>query len=194
LSGQLGHKDYPGCILACDALACKRDVEVTARGFKGLDASDFDFDGELFESLLSSRKAFLDFVKTHWDRVLHAAFVFQIQPLDPDLPAFLVYAQAAADGKAREAHARLLSDLKVVCGKERFAIGAFGADGDSWYDPLAEVQSTYNLRLFEEAPWMMPGKQHYFPIPDILHLLKRARYRMLKKTPMVVGLDISSAE
>jgi hypothetical protein len=64
------------------ALACKPSVEVTAGGLKGINVSDFDFDCDLFESLLASRKGFFDFVKTRWDRVLHAAFLFQVQSLD----------------------------------------------------------------------------------------------------------------
>jgi hypothetical protein len=169
-------------------------VEVTSRGLKGLDVRDFDFDCELFESLLSSSTAFLDFIHTHWDRVLHAAFVFQIQPLDPDLEPFIVYAHPAADGKAREDHVRLLQDLKVVCGKERITIGAFAPDGDSGYDPLHEDQFALNIKSFENNPTVMPEKQHYHPISDILHALKRARYRMLKNPPMAVGLDIDSPE
>jgi hypothetical protein len=101
LRGKIGSKECPRCVLARDALACKPAVEVTSRGLRGLDDSDFDFDCGLFESLLSSPTAFLDFVHTHWDRVLHAAFVVQIQPLDPDLEPFIVYAQTAADGKGR---------------------------------------------------------------------------------------------
>jgi hypothetical protein len=46
---------------------CKPNVEVTAGGLKGIDVSDFDFDCDMFDSLLASRKGFLDFVKTHSD-------------------------------------------------------------------------------------------------------------------------------
>jgi hypothetical protein len=82
LRGTIEHNNRPRCILACDALAYRPSVEVNGNGLQGLDVSDFAFDDRLFESLLSSRKVFLDFVKTHWDQVLHAAFVFQVQPLN----------------------------------------------------------------------------------------------------------------
>jgi hypothetical protein len=72
--------------------------------------NDFDFDCDLFDSLLASRKGLLDFMKAHWDRVLHAGFVFQVQPPDPDLRPFIALAQPAADGKAREQQAQLLHD------------------------------------------------------------------------------------
>jgi hypothetical protein len=44
LRGKIGHRDCPPCIRACDALACKPSIEVTAKGLKGIDVSDFDFD------------------------------------------------------------------------------------------------------------------------------------------------------
>jgi hypothetical protein len=91
--------------MPCDALACKPRVEVTTRGLKGINVSDFDFDCDLVDSLLASCKGFLDFLKTHWDGILHAAFVFQVQPLGPDLRPFIALARPAADGKAREQHA-----------------------------------------------------------------------------------------
>jgi hypothetical protein len=104
LRGKIPHGKCPRCALACDALACKPSVEVAAGGLGGTDVRDFDFESELSESLLASPKAVLDFTKTHWDRVLQAVFVFQIQPLDPDFRPFLVFAHPAADGKAREQH------------------------------------------------------------------------------------------
>jgi hypothetical protein len=194
LQGKIGHKECPRCVLACDALACKPSVEVTSGRLTGIDVSDFEFDDELFERILSSSQAFMDFVHTNWEAVLHAVFVFQIQPLDPELEPFIVYAQPRVDGKAREDHERLLQDLKLLCGKERITIGAFATDGDSGYDPLHERQHAWNLKQFEKDALLMPDKQHYHPISDILHALKRARYRMLKKPPMVVGLTTDSQE
>jgi hypothetical protein len=76
-------------------------VEVTPDGLSGLDARDFDMDADLLERLTSSRKGFQEFVEWHWDHVLTAAFVFQIQPLNPGLQSFLIFAQPAKDSKAR---------------------------------------------------------------------------------------------
>jgi hypothetical protein len=106
-----------------------------------LDASDFDFDSEVFESLCFLRKLFSSSSTLNWDRVLHPARVLQIQPLDLDLRPFRVYAQPAADGKAREQHAKLSTDLTLIGRRERITIGAFGTDGNSGYDPLHENPS-----------------------------------------------------
>jgi hypothetical protein len=109
-------------------------VEVKRSGVNGVNVSDFKSGHGLFESLPSSPRAFLDFVNTHWDRVLHVAFVFQIQPLNPESRPFLVFVQPGADGKAREQYARLLQELKEICGRERITIGGFATDGDSGHD------------------------------------------------------------
>jgi hypothetical protein len=66
----------------------------------------------LFDSLLTSRKGFFDFVKTHWDRVLHAAFVFQVQPLNPDLQPFIALAQPATDGEGKGTARAAMTRLK----------------------------------------------------------------------------------
>jgi hypothetical protein len=50
------------------------------------------------------------------------------------------------------------------------------------------------MKAFIENPSAMPLKQRCRLLSDILHILKRARYRMLKSPAMVVGLDTSSPE
>jgi hypothetical protein len=67
-------------------------VEVTPDDLLGLDARDFDMDVDLLERLRSSGKEFQEFVG-HRDHVLTAAFVFQIQPLNPGLQPFLIFVQ-----------------------------------------------------------------------------------------------------
>jgi hypothetical protein len=98
---QYMREDRPQGLLRC-ILACNPSVKVITGGLKGIDVSNFDVDCDLFDSALASRKEFLDFVKIHWDRVLHAAFIFQVQQLGPDLRHFIALAQSAADGKTRE--------------------------------------------------------------------------------------------
>jgi hypothetical protein len=80
LRGKIGNKDCPRRILACEALACKPSVEVTTGRLKSI--------ADSLDLLLASRKGFLDFVKTHWDRVLHAAFFFPNSTARSRLPTF----------------------------------------------------------------------------------------------------------
>jgi hypothetical protein len=56
------------------------------------------------------------------------------------------------------------------------------------------MQARWNLELFIKNPVKMPSKRHYLTLSDLLHILKRARYYMLKDPRMVVGLETSFPE
>jgi hypothetical protein len=86
----LSSQACPMCIPARDALACKPAVEVTFECMSSLYARHFNVDADLLERLTSSRKESQEFAEGHWDHVLTAPFVFQIQPLNPGLQPFLI--------------------------------------------------------------------------------------------------------
>jgi hypothetical protein len=158
-----------------------------------LDVTDFDFTYDLLESLTQSSQTFLDCVQGNWDRVVHAAFVFQLQPVNPDLPSCVIYAQPAPDGTSRDAQVSLLKNLEILCGRCRVTIGAFVTDGDSGYDQVHEIQGRQDVEAFERTR-KIPCTQKDRAISDVLHLLKRARYRMLKSPSMVVGISAETKE
>jgi hypothetical protein len=56
------------------------------------------------------------------------------------------------------------------------------------------MQARWNLESFITNPVEMPSKRHYHALSDLLHILKRARYRMLKEPSIVVDLETSSPE
>jgi hypothetical protein len=169
-------------------------VEVSADGLVGLDVDNFDFDNDLLESITTLSKAFLEFLDGYWDDILHADFVEQVQTLHPNLQPFLVFAQPLKNGKARVEQVEMLHRLKRVCGRERITIGGFATDGDSGYDSLHENQLHLNLVFCVKNPLEMPHKRGRQSISDVLHLLKRAPYRMLKNPPMAIVLDVTSPE
>jgi hypothetical protein len=96
---------------------------VTRDGLSGLDERDLDFGFDLSESLTSSAKSVRECVQYHRDHVLSAAFVFQIQPLDPDLVPLVIFAQSARDGRARGECVALLRELKRIRRLERVCDG-----------------------------------------------------------------------
>jgi hypothetical protein len=106
--------------------------------------------------------------------VLTAAFVFQIQPLNPGLQLFLIFAQPAKDGKVRGDQTALLTTLNEICGPRRITVGGFAKDGDPAYGAFHEGQATRNLVLFRKNPIDILLKRHYRAFSDIFHLLKRA--------------------
>jgi hypothetical protein len=161
----LSNQACPRCILACNALACKSAVEATHDGLSGLDARDFDMDTDLLERLTSSRTEFQEFVESHWDYVLTAAFVFQIQPLNPGLEPSLIFAPPAKDGKARGDETAFLTTLKEICGQGRITMGGFATDGDPAYDAFHEEQAARNLAFFRKDSTDIPLKDIIAPFP-----------------------------
>jgi hypothetical protein len=73
------------------------------------------------------------------------------------------------------------------------AIGAFATDGDPGYDTIHEAQGKLNMVVFRRNHDVSMA-QHIGGLSDILHLLKRARYGMLKTIIMVVGLKTDTAQ
>jgi hypothetical protein len=139
---------HPQYVLACGALACAPTAEVNPQGLAGLDVSDLDLSYDLLEPLTSSSEAFQEFVGQHWDQVFHSAFVYQVQPLDPELEPFVTFAQPTRDGKAMNPQIGTLQTLREKCSDHRMTIGAFATDGDPGYDTIHDVQSKLNVVAF----------------------------------------------
>jgi hypothetical protein len=163
-------------------------VEVTDTELKGLDLTNFEFNYDLLESLTASGEAFREFVDGHWKNVLQAAFVYQLQPLDPNLETCILFVHAAPDGKARKNELDTLLRIRDICSRQHLTVGAFATDADSGYDPAHEKFHAELATYFHKG-FDVPLLQKFRPISDILHILKRARYWMLKNPPMVIGMD-----
>jgi hypothetical protein len=160
---------HPRCILACEALACVGSVEVNPDSLTGLGVSDLDLPYDLLESLTSSSTAFQEFVTHNWDRVLRSAFVYQVQPIDPDFELFVIFAQPVRDGTARFPQVEALKGLRERCGHCRLTIGALVIDGDSGYDAIHQTQSKLNIAAFRRNHDILMV-QHFRSISDILRL------------------------
>jgi hypothetical protein len=87
-----------------------------------------------------------------------------------------------------------LTTLKEICGQGPITVDGFATGGDPAYDAFHEEQAARNLAFFRKNPTEIPLKRHYRAFFDVPHLLKRTRYRLLKKIRMVVGLDGNSIE
>jgi hypothetical protein len=139
-----------------------------------MDARDFDMDADLPERPTSSPKEFQESVEGHWDHVLTAPFVFQIQPLNPGLQPFLIFAEPAKNGKARGDQTALLTTPREIWGQGCIMVGGFATNGDPAYDAFHQEQAAGNLAFLRKNTADIPLKRHYRAFSDILHLLKRA--------------------
>jgi hypothetical protein len=180
-------------VLAVDAVAFKPEVVVSPGSIQGIDVSELiagDMDS-LIEDMLGSREKFLDFVNRNWNDVIQAAFIWQIQPLDPDVKPLVFYAQTSRDGKARQEHIDMIEVLVREGFRRHVTLSIVAADGDNGYNHLHDQQYEWHLR---NCPWpfgpVLIRRRRL--MCDPLHLLKRVRYRMLKGTAMVLGFHDSA--
>jgi hypothetical protein len=77
------------------------------------------------------------------------ALVLQIQPLNPNLPPFVIYAQRAVDRSAGHSQVEPVKYLMFLSGTQRIAIGAFATDGDGGYNVVHNEHSELHVREFE---------------------------------------------
>jgi hypothetical protein len=177
--------------MSCDALALKPSVEVKPTTLIGMDVSDFNFTENLLTSPISFSDAFNQFIHGHWEDVIHDTFMFQMQPLNPDLSFLVIHPQPNLMEK-QEGSRGVADSLKIKSGKACITMGDFVADCDNGFDEGHDRQPTANLaRLLEFQG--IPGFQQYRAISEVLHFLKWVRYRILKDKFIVVRIDTPSA-
>jgi hypothetical protein len=181
------------CVLGVDALAFKPEVSVSMDGIEGLALGNAVLEDDFLEELLSSSNTFRHFVAENWDRVFQAAFVFNLQPINPGIPSLVLYAALCEEGKARQTEVEIVYALRAICSQEHITLGAFAVDGDTQYEPIHSKQDESNRFIFQSLG-TIPTTQKFRIICDPLHLLKRVRYRLTKPTPMVIGFSEDSLE
>ena len=107
-----------------------------------------------------------------------AFFVFQVQPVSPNLPSFVVHVYPSNTGKADSHILNLLHQISSFLLKEHTKTIAYASDGDNF------ISSTHESNIINHY------KQGYFNsisldkplvISDPLHILKRSRYHLVKK-------------
>jgi hypothetical protein len=66
------------------------EVVVSDTGIVGMDLTTLSVRENFCRVLTQDRETFLSFVRGGWDGAFHAAFVYQLQPLEPDLPCLVL--------------------------------------------------------------------------------------------------------
>lgn len=113
----------------------------------------------------------------HWDKAIKNAFGYQIQPLDPRIPCFMVFVEAAADGKAKDNERERLKKIHEACTSCHVTLLSYATDGDNGYDVFhdAKLDERIHEILIDGIYWKKKGTHI---ISDVLHVIKRARYRL----------------
>lgn len=87
----------------------------------------------IFKNFLRNPNEFRDFLNLNANKIVKAAFVFQVQPYDPSYNTFIVYIKPACNGKAND---EIISNLNYIgdhLKNRNIAILTYSFDGDSAY-------------------------------------------------------------
>ena len=128
----------------------------------------------------------------HWEEIENYAFVFYLQPIDSNYYCTVIHLSPASNGKADESHLNKLDFLKEKMKNHHITILGNAFDADNKYDCLhTKYLSQYSKRVISKdgSIFEITQKVYFRIICDPLHMLKRARYRMLKNIPMAISIQ-----
>jgi hypothetical protein len=158
---------------------------------QGLSFGNAVLEDFFLEEFLSFSNAFHHFVAANWNHVFQAAFVFQLQPMNPAIPSLVSYAAPREDSKAQQTELNIVHDLRAICSQEYIILNAFAVNGDTQDDPMHSDQDLSNRFVFQSLD-VMPTIRKLRVICDARHLLDQVKYRLTKVTPMVIALSKNS--
>jgi hypothetical protein len=137
-------------ILSVDAIAFRPMVTISDAGsVDGLkDLTHLD-NPDLLTQFLADPAAFSEFLRQHWDSTDTALFVFQIQPLHPNLTCCIVHVMPAVSGKENNEMVERLHAVKSLLA------GRFGSLArDFGFEVIVvSTQFTQNSTMCEPCPW-----------------------------------------
>lgn len=130
------------------------------------------------EEIKKSYSIFENFIFNHSNGTVRSAFVFQFHPIDTNLPVFLVHLFPWINGKANYQIEQIMFKLGEMMNKNFFKIIGYSFDGDSTYrHNLEKIDKNFD---YSKGNKFQIAKEPLF-FSDYLHILKRARYRLLKR-------------
>jgi hypothetical protein len=125
------------------------------------------------------------FIFQHWDAAYLSLFVYQLQPLTPELVYCAVHAVNGTDDKGNDRTVKKLEEIAEILDLKGFRIIGYTFDKDSYFNRLhSELQQHWNIETFEEAtPNMISNARARHLIitdpPHILNALAIASYQVL---------------
>lgn len=179
-------------ILAVDAISFQRELIVTSSGIVQGSLDNETVNSENLAKLHASFSELEKYWAEHHKALISDAFVFQFQALNSTLKSFVVHICPATQGKATERTIDLLEQIRNELTAAKFTVIGYAMDGDSTYAKLHKTfYSEYSPSVRQDANFAnFAGISPLLVISDPLHVLKRARYRLLGS---VVHLGITNS-
>ena len=167
--------------LAVDAIAFDREMVITNDGFvRGGVESEF-LDADTLEKIHTDFRELEKLWQEKLDTIISDAFVFQVHPLSAVLRPFVVHVHPSTQGKATNTEVDLLGAISEALGEAGVNVIGFAMDGDSTYRKLHKVFfSEYEDKVRKNESFENFSQiASRLIVSDPLHVLKRARYRLL---------------
>ena len=165
-------------VISVDALFFDKKIFAKADGT--IEGIMKPINAQKFEYFINSIDNFEEFVGANWNITINSAFVFYLQPLEAKHKNILLHFHPSTSGKANKEIISTLLKLKESLETKNVSVVAFSADGDSAYAPLinsihATIHTDITKCMSENC-----GIDTLFA-SDILHILKRVRYRFVSR-------------
>lgn len=145
---------------------------------------------------LKSYDAFQEFIQNNIENALTAAFVFNLQPFNDDIPNLIIHIHPKSNGKADSSIIELLEKIKNTVKSKKVCVKSYAFDADSAFSQLHESYfSSWFFHDVDKTIFQACAKQKCRIICDPLHVLKRARYRLLKtneKMMLMSNFDVNN--
>ena len=168
-------------ILAVDAISFNPIMKISQNGIvQGLIHDEVLSNSELIE-LEKNFSAFEEFAKKRKDSIIANAFVFQVHPIFSNYSSFVIHVSPSTQGKGTDREVSLLNNISKLLKDNNFNVLSYAFDGDSVYKKLHQnLYNGYSTRTRNDFTFFNFSELKLnLVISDPLHLLKRARYRLL---------------
>ena len=171
-----------GGIIAVDAISLRPHVFVTENGLVQGVLEHPALNTSEMRAMRESYEAYERYVASMKNKTITDSFVYQYQPLYARGTCFTVLVEPSTQGKATGVQVDKLAELSEILEENGFPVEGFAFDGDSTYSQLHSVFfNHYQRQVIQDASFRNFSLINATSIvSDPLHLLKRARYRILK--------------
>ena len=164
-------------ILGVDAASVNPAVTIfNDQSIKGL-VNNYESKDKFFTQGSVTLQLFEEWLKNNSKLMVNSMFLFNIQPLNPNLNSFIIHIHPSNCGKGEKLIIQILNNLKDQLKKFDINTVAFAADGDSIFRPM-HVQNI-NDHIINSIFYTSISSSQTLIISDLLHLLKRARYHLV---------------
>lgn len=137
---------------------------------------------------------FENWLKNHSKLIVDSMFLFNVQPLNPDLNSFIIHIYPTNGGKGKKVIIDILKNLTIALKKFNINTISYAADGDSIFSQL-HLKNIKN-HIINNIFYTSITSSSPLIISDPLHLLKRARYHLIpqiyNKSQILSLLDLPS--